>query len=227
VTARAILAAAGRPKRTRLVVEALLAVLGLVVFEILASAFVQGGRVVSFDDDVSRWMADNVPGGVESVARVVTWFGGALGTALVCGVAVVVLWHAARQADAVFLALAVLGVTALVAALKAIYERARPDSGSTIPLPHSYSFPSGHAATAVVLFGALGLLAAERARSRWRAAAWLAAAAAFAFAIGASRVVLNVHFVSDVAAGFAVGLAWLCCCAIARDIVSARSSSRR
>ena len=38
---------------------------------------------------------------------------------------------------------------------------------------------------------------------------WLVAMAVLALAIGASRILLNVHFVSDVAAGFAVGLAWL------------------
>ena len=196
---------------------------GLVVFTLLAQAFVNGGQVVSFDDNVSRWVAEHVPTGVEWVARVFTWLGGAVGTVVVAGGAVGVLWRASRRADAQFVVLAVLGITALVAALKAIYERARPDLGSAIPLPHSYSFPSGHAATAVVLYGALGVLAAERVRSRRRAAGWLAAAAVVAFAIGTSRILLNVHFVSDVAAGFAVGLAWLGCCLIARDALSHRS----
>ena len=65
-------------------------------------------------------------------------------------------------------------------------------------------------------YGALGILLAERASSRGRAAGWLVGAALLALAIGTSRVLINVHFVSDVAAGFAVGLAWLCCCAIVR-----------
>ena len=72
-----------------------------------------------------------------------------------------------------------------------------------------------------MLWGALGVLAAEHARSRLRAVAWLVAAGLAALAIGASRVVLNVHFVSDVLAGFAVGLAWLCCCLICRDVLVA------
>ena len=203
----------------------MLAAIGILVFTLLAAAFVRGGLVVSFDDDVSRWVADNVPGGVEWVARLVTWLGGVVGTIVVTGAAVIVLWRASRRADAMFVALAVIGITVLVAVLKAIYQRARPDLGSAIPLPHSYSFPSGHAATAVVLYGALGLLLAERARSPIRAAAWLAAATIIALAIGTSRVLLNVHFVSDVAAGFAVGLAFLCCCAIVRDVVSAQSTS--
>lgn len=206
----------------RLVVEASLAALAAVVFVLLAQAFVRGGEVVSVDGDVSRWVADSVPGAVEWVARIFTWLGGGLGTAVVTGMAVVVLWRSSRHADAAFVGLSVVGITVLVAVLKAVYERARPDLGSPVRLPHSYSFPSGHAATAVVLYGALGLLAAERARSRTRAAAWLVAAAAVSLAIGASRILLNVHFVSDVAAGFAVGLAWLCCCAIVRDLSARR-----
>ena len=208
--------------RSRLIVETVLAAIGVICFTLLAAAFVRGGQVVAFDDDVSRWVADNVPGGVEWVARVFTWLGGVAGTVVVAGVAAIVLWRASRRADAMFVVLSVLGITALVALLKAIYQRARPDLGSSIPLPHSSSFPSGHAATAVVVYGALGLLLAERARSPLRAAAWLAAAAVMALTIGASRVLLNVHFLSDVAAGFAVGLAWLCCCAIVRDVLSAR-----
>jgi membrane-associated phospholipid phosphatase len=204
----------------RFVAEAVLAVLGLAVFLALARAYVDGGQVVSFDDDVSRWAADNVSGLAEWAARLFTWLGGGVGTVVVTGAAVTLLWRASRRPEALFVGLGVAGITVLVAVLKAVYERARPDLGSPIPLPHSYSFPSGHAATAVVLYGALGLLAAERARSRARAVGWLVAAATLALAIGASRILLNVHFVSDVAAGFAVGLAWLCCCAIVRDVLA-------
>jgi membrane-associated phospholipid phosphatase len=193
-----------------------------VVFVVLAAAYVRGGQVVVVDHDVSRWVADSIPSSIEWIARVFTWLGGAVGTAIVAGSAALLLWRSGRRDDAGFVVFAVAGVTVLVAVLKAIYERARPEIGSAIPLPHSYSFPSGHAATAVVLYGALGLLLGERARSRKRAAAWLVAAGFVALAIGASRVLLNVHFVSDVAAGFAVGLAWLCSCAIVRDVVAAR-----
>jgi membrane-associated phospholipid phosphatase len=209
--------------RTRVVVEALLAALGLVVFVLLAEAFVRGGQVVSIDDNVSRWAAGGLPSGVEWVARLLTWLGGGAGTAVVTGTAVLLLWRASRRLDAVFVGGSVIGITITVAILKAVYERARPDTGSPIRLPHSYSFPSGHAATAVVLYGALGLLLAERARSRLRAAGWLVAAVVVALAIGWSRVLLNVHFVSDVLAGFAVGLAFLCCAAIVRDLIAGRA----
>ncbi len=183
----------------------------------LAQAFVDGGQVVALDDNVSRWASGSVPSGLEWTARVFTWLGSLAGVAIVTGVATVVLWRAARRRDATLVVSAVVGITIAVAVLKAVYARARPDLGSAIALPHSYSFPSGHAATAVVVYGLLGMLLAERSRSRAHASVWLVVAAAVALAIGASRFVLNVHFLSDVLAGFALGLAWLGCCLIARD----------
>ena len=199
----------------------------MLVFVLLARAYVDGGLVVSFDDNVSRWVADNLPGSIESIARVVTWLGGVIGASVVTVVAVVVLWRASRRADAAVPRRCLRWHQRCSSpVLKAVYERARPDLGTVIPLPHSYSFPSGHAATAVVLYGALGVLLAERASSRLRAVGWLAGAAVLALAIGTSRVLLNVHFVSDVAAGFAVGLAWLCCCLIVRDVLRETEAGR-
>jgi membrane-associated phospholipid phosphatase len=203
------------------VVEGVLACVGVIAFVALAEAFVRGGQVVGFDDNVSRWVAGGISPVVEWAARLVTWVGGAVGTAVVTGVAVVLLWRERRRNDALFVGASVIAITVTVAILKAVYERARPDTGSGIALPHSYSFPSGHAATAVVLYGALGILLAERARTRLRAAAWLTAAALLALAIGCSRILLNVHFVSDVLAGFALGLAFLCCASIVRDLAAA------
>ena len=71
------------------------------VFVFLARAYVDGGLVVSFDDNVSRWVADTVPGWVEQIARVVTWLGGAIGAGVVTAVALVVLWRATAGARCV------------------------------------------------------------------------------------------------------------------------------
>ena len=74
-------------------------------------------------------------------------------------------------------------------------------------LPSSDSLPSGHAAGAVVTFGVLATLGAER----WpgRAPLLWTLAALLSLAVGTSRVVLNVHYVTDVLAGWCLGLAWL------------------
>lgn len=71
-----------------------------------------------------------------------------------------------------------------------------------------FSFPSGHAAIAVVLYGSLSVLALRGLAARWRAPV-IAAATMFAGAIALSRFYLGVHWLSDVAGSVALGTAWL------------------
>jgi undecaprenyl-diphosphatase len=92
----------------------------------------------------------------------------------------------------------------LVELQKGWIGRPRPADREQLDAVASFAFPSGHAAnTTMVAFG-LALLVAPR---RWRPAA-LALAAGLAFAVGLSRIMLGVHWPSDVAAGWAFGLAW-------------------
>lgn len=96
------------------------------------------------------------------------------------------------RAQALILLVAAGGIQLLVTTGKEGYDRPRPDVGSAIELPSSFSFPSGHVATGIAIFGLLGLLASTYART---GAAREAVVAGFALGatIGASRVVLNVH----------------------------------
>ena len=76
------------------------------------------------------------------------------------------------------------------------------------------SFPSGHSATAAALFAALALVLARRRSPRTRALL-AGGAAAIAAGVACSRVMLGVHWLSDVIAGIAFGWAWFAICAIA------------
>jgi len=76
------------------------------------------------------------------------------------------------------------------------------------------SFPSGHSATAAALYAAVALVLARRRAPRTRALI-AGAAAAVAVAVACSRVMLGVHWLSDVIAGLAFGWAWFAICAIA------------
>jgi len=98
----------------------------------------------------------------------------------------------------------VLSGRLLVELQKAGFDRARPDPGGRFVTVHSMAFPSGHAANSMVLWLGLALLAAP---PRLRTAA-VPAALFLAGMTGLTRLVLAVHWPSDVIGGWAFGAAW-------------------
>jgi undecaprenyl-diphosphatase len=89
-------------------------------------------------------------------------------------------------------------------ALKETFRRSRPSLFEEIATLHSYSFPSGHAMASAAAYGAVAVLVARDCPSRAPVA--FAAAAVLALLIGASRIYLGVHWMTDVLAGWAAGL---------------------
>lgn len=98
--------------------------------------------------------------------------------------------------------------------LKSIFERARPVHENSLVFADGWSFPSGHASGSVVGYGMLAYLLVRVLPASGSAAhlPLVALAAALAFTTGASRVFLQLHFATDVLAGFSSGAAWLAVC---------------
>ena len=96
------------------------------------------------------------------------------------------------------MAMFVLGV------MKEFFMRMRPDNALVI-LADNPSFPSGHACMAAVLFVVLTYLVVPNIKSHVRRELLIVVSSLFVFAIGMTRVVLNVHWASDVIAGWALG----------------------
>jgi membrane-associated phospholipid phosphatase len=187
----------------------------VVLFAALAADMEAGGAISRFDVRVAEWNAAHMPTAAEWAARPFSWVGGFVGIAIIVTVVSLALLRAGRRRDALVLIAATLVAQVAINGPKDVFARPRPEAGSAVPLPGSYSFPSGHALTAVVVFGLLASL--------WGRRVGYMAAAALALAIGASRVVLNVHYPSDVAAGFLLGLTIL---VLALAVRASRSSAR-
>jgi undecaprenyl-diphosphatase len=92
----------------------------------------------------------------------------------------------------------------IVEAVKWEFDRARPDVAGRQVAVHSMAFPSGHSANAMAVWLAIALLATG---PRLRLAA-VALALALAFVTGLCRLILQVHWPSDVVGGWAFGAAW-------------------
>ncbi len=130
------------------------------------------------------------------------------------GVAVALwLWWRGQRTLALGWALALGGNALLNPLLKRVFERVRPVHDHGLVAALSWSFPSGHTSGATVAYGMLAYLMLRTLPTAWHLPAVLSATA-LAFTVGSSRVFLQVHFASDVVAGFASGTAWLMVCVL-------------
>ena len=179
--------------------------------------------VETIDFETARWVARELPGAVEWTARPFSWLGGWIGLTALGVVTAGLLARERAWLDVAFFATAFLGSQLAVLLLKELIGRLRPEFGSAVPLPPSFAFPSGHAAAGAASLGALAVLLSER-LPPGRPRTWLwATVVAIGIGVGLSRVALNVHFVSDVVAGWCLGLAWLAACLLGRDAMRGRA----
>jgi len=122
---------------------------------------------------------------------------------------------------------AFIGGALLNLALKAVFQRARPEFDAPLATALGWSFPSGHAMGAMVAYGMLAYLLVLR-FGRAPAPFIVAGASILVLGVGFSRVYLGVHYFSDVVGGYLSGIAWLAVCASAIEIARrhARTGAR-
>lgn len=112
-----------------------------------------------------------------------------------------------------FLVAVILGDKLLTSAVKHIVDRARPEI-EAVAATLGPSFPSGHTSTAAASWSAFALVAGRW----WGRRSWpplAGTAVGIAVAVALSRVFLDVHWLTDVLGGLALGWAWFAACAIA------------
>ena len=203
-------------------------ILGLLILSAGGWAFGALAEEVAEDDTgLDNRIADELH---EHATRPLTEFFEAvttLGNGIVlAGVAAIAAYLLARRryyAEAVLMVLAYVGAEVLSYSLKLAFRRDRPFFTDPLATVSTYSFPSGHATVSVAVYGALCLVLLRRLTGPARVVC-LAATVLLVSLIGFSRLYLGVHFLSDVLAGFSVGLAWLALCVVVLDLHHRRRS---
>jgi undecaprenyl-diphosphatase len=174
-----------------------MALLALVVL----AALLLGGPQTRVDPQVLAAFASPA---LVPAARLLTHLGD---VATVIAVAVLVSgWLLLRghRRRAILLLVIVVSERLLVEAMKNVFDRARPDPLGHEVAVHNLAFPSGHSANAMAGWLAVALLATS---PRLRRPA-IVLALTIALVTGLCRLVLQVHWPSDVAGGWAFGAAW-------------------
>jgi undecaprenyl-diphosphatase len=174
------------------------------LFQVLAK-----GPLTRLDASVANHLNDTVhrtPGLVGGL-RAVSWLGGPPFLALLTVAAAGFVLVRGRRKLCVFLVVTCLGGSLIDTVVKLVVNRPRPVVDHPVATAFGKSFPSGHAMSSTVVYGALLLVFLPAAGRRRRAL--VAFVTALVLAVGCSRLLLGVHFVSDVLGGFVLGLAWL------------------
>jgi undecaprenyl-diphosphatase len=167
-----------------------------------------------YDLSAARWGAHHATAGSTTVLRDISLLGGTQGSiAIAVIVAAIASRHLPLRTVIAFLATVMIGQTILVNVVKAIVARTRPDINRLTGFSGA-SFPSGHAATAAATFAAAALLLTFS-RGRAQRAVFTGIAAGIAVAVAATRVLLGVHWLTDVIAGLVLGWTWFAVVSIA------------
>jgi undecaprenyl-diphosphatase len=114
-----------------------------------------------------------------------------------------------RWREPVFLAVTLIGEVAVFVATTMLVDRPRPAVPRLDSAPPTSSFPSGHTAASVALYGALAVLAWRTGVSGWLRALATVLAVLMPVLVAASRLYRGMHYPTDVLAGALLACCWL------------------
>lgn len=203
-----------------------LSLVSLVAFGWIARD-VAGGLTHTLDSAAVAWLGGHSAPPWDALALVGAGLGSGIALWVVLGLGSVYFLYTRHLYSLALLWLALLGARVLNQTLKETFARPRPGVagseleilGRTFDYPASYSFPSGHAVTATVVFGTLAYLIIRLEPTVRMRRLTLAGAVLLILLIGVSRIYLGVHYPSDVLAGYLAGFIWATFAVFAIEVV--------
>lgn len=203
---------------TRLAASFAITLIMAAVFAVLARD-VHQGDTLAFDQSVLRSINEHSSDGLNAFFLIVTEFGGVTAVTIVSIVLFCYLLYKNKRYGALLVAAGVGGAAAINYLAKITFERTRPDLWQQLITETTYSFPSGHSAGSSALAVCVVALLW---RTKWRIPA-VCIASVYIIVIGFSRMYLGVHYMTDVIAGWIVGITWVL---IVASLIYARKNRR-
>ena len=176
--------------------------LGLVLIHVLLPI----GGLGEADEEFSQWLADNRSPAQEDFSWIGSTLSGGHVIPAVIGICLVVFLIMRRWLLAAFVLFVVAVESGTYRATSLIVERERPEVERLESLPVDASYPSGHTAAAVALYGGLLLLLASRFDSAVIRVGAVVLGVAIPLFVAWARMYRGMHHFSDVVAGLLMGL---------------------
>ena len=192
----------GNPKYFIATSASLTALLALIVWLVVT------GRADSFDFPVRNAILAASPSNEVYIWKEITFFGSSLAITSLTILLIVILTVRNEWRTALYFAVVMVGTSVIDLGLKWAIHRARPTEVFPHTMPSSYSFPSGHAMFSFAFYITLALIVVPRVNRSNRAVV-LALAITLIVLVGASRILLGVHYPLDVIAGYDAAALWL------------------
>lgn len=173
---------------------------------------------MSSSDDLARldqpaleWGVSQRTGASEQLATAFTHLGGTIGMTIIATLLTLLLaWRAKSWFPLLMMVIAAAGSLTMTTVGKTVIGRERPPTSAAVPpFETSHSFPSGHTLNSTVLMGMLAYLLFLQVHRRLVRVLGIVVAVAWSIAMGASRVFLGHHWLTDVLVAYCLGLAWL------------------
>ena len=184
------------------------------VVGVLAIVIRRSDVLAGADSAAARWAHAHSGEGTHRILEAVTSLASTPGVAAIAVVVgAIELARLPNRWIPLFLLVVIAGDSLVTNLVKEAVARARPtlDPAAATLGP---SFPSGHSATAAAFYATAAFLIGQR-RGHLVRAVLAGLAVGIAVAVAASRVLLDVHWLTDVIAGLSLGWAWFAVCAIA------------
>ncbi|MFA9218845.1 MAG: phosphatase PAP2 family protein [Sphingomonadaceae bacterium] len=190
----------------------LLLALASAVFGYLAHAVLTQQGIVVLDLQLAQWLHQHASEPLTSLMLGVSELHSTAVVLLLVALLAWRLWQRQARYWLLALLLVVPGGMLLNVLLKQIFQRSRPVFDEPLVTLLTYSFPSGHTAAATLLYGWLGCWLVMEYRRRALLIVALPACALMVLLVASSRMYLGAHYLSDVLAAMAEGVAWLAIC---------------
>ena len=197
------------------ILRARYALISAVAIAVWLVALLTNGPAGGWDQTVLSWFRAGDNPALARAARLTTELGGWI-FLTATGLAAFLVLAVRRRRRAALLLFVLFGGRLLVELQKLLIAAPRPPEAGFLAPAESLGFPSAHAANSMITFVAIGLLVPVVQRRRALA---VAVGLMLGLLVGLSRLVLGVHWPSDVVGGWAFALFWI---ALSMRLASAR-----